>query len=463
MRSVEKSRLATHLPISPSSCLPVFLVGEVFWYTAAMSQAVVTESHTARRNRGVFFLGLACACVGFAIMLQMAVNSNFVGEEQYLNLAPQQQGYLESIRETCGISAFAILAILAGLAEPLVAAGVLVLFAAGIAGYAFVPDFTWVVLMSLVWSQGLHIWMPLPNSMALALAEPGRAGHRLGQMQAAGAIGSALGLLLALLLTWQGISIRSLYIVAGAAAMVGAAACLGIPRNVKTPGPRLIFRRRYGLYYFLCFLEGWRKQIFLCFAGFLLVKNYGIELKTMLVLWIIAQAIGYFAAPRIGRLIDRVGERPVLVFYYSSMIAIFAGYLAVPGDFVLFNLSCAWLSPVVASACDVTLPAQLPIGGLHILCALFVADSVFFAFNAALTTYVNKIAPPAEHTATLSMGVAMNHVAAVTMPLVGGLLWKYLGYQYAFLMGAVAAVASVIVSTFVPAQATQALPAVAEE
>ena len=28
---------------------------------------------------------------------------------------------------------------------------------------------------------------------------------------------------------------------------------------------------------------------------------------------------------------------------------------------------------------------------------------------------------------TLSMGVAMNHVAAVTMPLVGGIVWKYLG------------------------------------
>jgi MFS family permease len=201
----------------------------------------------------------------------------------------------------------------------------------------------------------------------------------------------------------------------------------------------------------MCFLEGWRKQIFLCFAGFLLVKNYGIDLKTMLMLWVIAQAIGYFAAPRIGRLIDRVGERPVLVFYYSTMIAIFAGYLAIPADWTLFTLPCGWLSPLLPEAWRQCVPPQLHIGGLHILCTLFVADSVFFAFNAALTTYVNKIAPPAEHTATLSMGVAMNHVAAVTMPLVGGLLWQHLGYQYAFMMGAVAAIASVIVSTFVPA------------
>jgi hypothetical protein len=35
---------------------------------------------------------------------------------------------------------------------------------------------------------------------------------------------------------------------------------------------------------------------------------------------------------------------------------------------------------------------------------------------------------------TLSMGVAANHIASATAPLAGGLLWKYLGYQWTFLV-----------------------------
>ncbi|KKL76385.1 hypothetical protein LCGC14_2045440, partial [marine sediment metagenome] len=285
--------------------------------------------------------------------------------------------------------------------------------------YAAVHDYFWLVMASLVWSQGLHVWMPLPNSMALAVAEPGRAGYRLGQIRAAGAVGAAAGLGAALVMNWLGVTIRPIYVVAGAAAIVAAVACLSLPRDIKTPGPRLVFRRRYGLYYLLCLLEGWRKQIFIAFAGFLLVTVYETPLSRMLLLWMISQGIAWAASPLAGRLIDRVGERRVLVFYFGCLTVFFIGYA------VTDNL-CA-------------------------LYYLFVIDNAFFVFAMALTTYVSRIAPPSEHTATLSMGVAMNHVAAVTMPLVGGLLWKYAGHEWVFLVGALAAALSILVALRVPA------------
>jgi MFS family permease len=61
-----------------------------------------------------------------------------------------------------------------------------------------------------------------------------------------------------------------------------------------------------------------------------------------------------------------------------------------------------------------------------------------------LTTYVCRLAPTAEHTATLSMGVAMNHVAAVAMPLTGGVLWATLGHRWTFMVGILAAALSVL-------------------
>ncbi|MGB2819728.1 MAG: hypothetical protein WBF17_02010, partial [Phycisphaerae bacterium] len=255
---------------------------------------------TRRRRQGLFFLGLAAGLVGFALAVQIGANSNFVAEE--MELTGQQQGVLEAFRESCGIVALGVLALLAGFAEPLVAAAMLVLVAVGLGAYTFVPGYLWLILASLVWSQGLHVWMPLPNSMAMALAEPGRTGYRVGQVRAAGAAGSGIGLLIALILSHLGVTVRPLFMVAGGAALVSAAACLGIPRQIKTPGPRLVFRREYWLYYLLSFLEGWRKQIFIAFAGFLLVKEYKAPLTTMLLLSVAFHAIGWLGSPLVGRL-----------------------------------------------------------------------------------------------------------------------------------------------------------------
>jgi len=385
-----------------------------------MSEPVLDAAASpAARRRSLVFIGLAVAGLSFAMGIQQGLNENFVVTE--IGLGAADRGLLEACREACGILALVVLAMLAGFAEPLVASAMILLVAAGIAGYAWAHDKWLLIGMSLVWSQGLHCWMPLPSSMTLALAEPGRAGHRLGQIGAAGAAGFGLALAAAYGLTWAGVTMRPMYVVAGAAAVFAAAACLGIHRKVKTPGPRLVFRRKYGLYYTLCFLEGWRKQIFICFAPYMLVKVYEAPLETMLVLWGIVQVIGYFASPHVGRLIDRLGERKVLVAYYSGIIPVFVGYAAIPSAYALY--------------------------------ALFVVDSALFMLAMALTTYVNRIAPKGEHTQTLSMGVAMNHVAAVAMPLLGGLLWKLYGYQWTFIVGGAAALASLAVSMRVPKRA----------
>jgi len=368
------------------------------------------------RRRGLLFLRLAVGLAGFAMALQMGLNANFMADE--IGVSGFQLGLLEAVRESCGIVALGIVALLAGLSEPVVGAFMLVLFAVGLGAYTFVPSYGWVIAMSLVWSQGLHVWMPLPHSMGMGLAEEGRTGHRLGQIQAAGAAGFGAGLAFALAMTLWGAPMRPLYLVAGGMGILAGLACLGIPRAIKTPGPRLVFRRRYRLYYMLSFLEGWRKQIFICFAGFLLVREYNTPLWVMLVLWGIVQLIGCVSSPRVGRLIDRVGERRVLVFYFACLTLFFTGYAVIRIRAVLY--------------------------------VLFVIDSAFFVFAMALNTYVNKLAPPGERTPTLSMGVAMNHAAAVTMPLVGGILWTTVGYEWAFVAGVVAAFASIAVAWRLP-------------
>jgi MFS family permease len=369
-----------------------------------------------KRRRGMFFLAVACVGIGMAFSLQLGLNDNFVVGE--IGVDGFHKGLLECLRESCGIFALGVLALLAGLAEPLIGFAMLIVVGLGLGAMAGVHNFFWLAVMSMVWSQGLHVWMPLPNSMMLSLAEKGRTGHRLGQLQAAGAAGGVVILVLLLVLTYFTVPIRPLYLIGGGAAVLGGVACLFIPRDIKAPGPRFIMRRRYSLYYLLCFLEGWRKQIFLAFAGFLLVHDYGMKLTTMLELWLAGQVAVWLLSPLAGRLIDRLGERAVLTVYYLLLIGVFCGY--------------AFISTAA------------------VLCVLFVADNVLFTLNMALTTYVRRLAPPSEHTPTLSMGVAMNHVAAVTMPLAGGLIWKFAGYKWTFGIGMAAAALSIVAVSFLP-------------
>jgi len=108
----------------------------------------------------------------------------------------------------------------------------------------------------------------------------------------------------------------------------------------------------------------------------------------------------------------------VLVVYFACVTAVFVGYALVRVRGVLFGL--------------------------------FLADSILSGCATAIVTYVHRIAPPSEHTATLGMGVAMNHVAAVTMPLLGGVLWQQLGYEWVFAAGIAAAAASILVALRVP-------------
>jgi hypothetical protein len=386
----------------------------------ALVTAPVTE---AARRRGLFFVACASACAGLAITLQIGMNSNFlVGE---IGVSGFQAGLLEGVRESCGIAALGVFALVAGLAEPLIGALSLVVVAVGLGAYSLAPTYGSVMLLSLVWSLGFHVWTPLPNAMTLALAEPGKAGARLGRVGAAGALGSAGGLVIAFVLTLLGVKIRLLYIVIGVVSFAGAAACLGVPRNLRAPGPSFVFRKRYSRYYLLNFLEGWRKQIAITFGGFMLVKLYHASLVEILILSGVIQAIGYFAAPRVGKLIDRVGERKVLVAYYCMVTVFFVGYAFLRGKEVLYTI--------------------------------YILDNATFVFNTGLTTYVNKIAPKSEHRPTLSMGVAANHVASVAMPFVGGLLWVTLGYQWAFLIGIPAAAASIFTVMGMP-RGAQPLP-----
>ncbi len=205
---------------------------------------------------------------------------------------------------------------------------------------------------------------------------------------------------------------------AGIATALGGVALFFISERAPVQGEKsFVFKRRYRLYYALNFLQGCRKQMFITFAIFALVKVHGMPVETTMILVLINQTLITFTAPWVGRMVDQYGERCMLTYSYIGLIFVFTGYAVIEHRPTLYVLYCI--------------------------------DNLIFFGGIALTTYLHKIAPEADLKPTLSMGVTMNHIAAVIAPLIGGLVWLNFGYQIIFVSGAVLAFISLIVTQWV--------------
>ena len=136
-----------------------------------------------------------------------------------------------------------------------------------------------------------------------------------------------------------------------------------------------------------------------------------------MILVFINQALIALTGPTLGRLVDRFGERIMLSASYVGLVFVFAGYALIDHRPTLYVLYCI--------------------------------DNLIFFGSIALNTYVYRIADRVDLQSTLSMGVTMNHLAAVVAPLLGGLAWYHFGYKVIFISGSALAFISLIVSQWV--------------
>ena len=182
-----------------------------------------------------------------------------------------------------------------------------------------------------------------------------------------------------------------IYLIGGGVAAGGSvAAWLLFPRFPQkvTQHKHMVLHMRYWLYYALTFMSGARQQIFVVFAGFLMVEKFDYDVEDIALLFLINAAISVWLAPRIGRLIGRWGEQKALIFEYIGLIGIFSAY--------------AFLDNATIAA------------------ALYIFDHVFFALAIAIKTYFQKVADPADPAdiaSTAGVSLTISHIAAIVIPV----------------------------------------------
>ncbi|AQS58753.1 MFS transporter [Desulforamulus ferrireducens] len=380
------------------------------------------ESYSEVRNKRDFFLFMLTAIfLGLYAGLYEPSFNNYL--DDVFHISEVARGGLEFPRELPGFLVVFTAGLLIFLPDVRIAVAANLILATGLLGLGFLsPSFSWLVVWMITWSVGAHLYMPVESSIGVALSKPGQEGQTLGQLGAVKTAASLVGFLI----VWLGfryidVQYTVIFALAGLCA-IAASVCLLLmyPRQSTRKRQKLLFKKKYILFYWLNVLMGARKQVFLTFAPWVLIKIFEQPVTTFALLGIVGTVLGIPFRAILGRAIDRFGERLVIAAESILLVFVCLGY-GFARELGLGNLAI-WL-----------------------VFACYIGDQLLFACNIARTTYLNKIADsPADLTPTLSMGITIDHLVSMSIPFFGGLLWAKFGYQSVFLVAAVIALINLL-------------------
>lgn len=335
-----------------------------------------------------------------------------------VGLDGHHMGALQSIREIPGFLALLVTYVLLIMKEHRLAAASIVIMGLGIFATGLLPSFSGLIITTLVMSFGFHYYETCATSLTLQYFDQGTSPMAFaGQMQWAAAANIIVGLVIFIIAPF--FSYNTMFILFGSLITMGG--LWALTRRPEKPAmvpqkKKMVIKKEYWLYYCLTFMAGARRQIFIAFAVFLLVKKFDFSIQDISLLFLINNGINFFVNPLIGKSIIRFGERKVLSMEYGFLILIFICYALVESK---------WLA-----AC------------------LYILDHIFFGFSMGIKTYFQKICQPEDIAPSAAVGFTINHIAAVVLPVIGGLLWM-VDYRIPFLAGAALSLVSLILAQWV--------------
>ena len=372
-------------------------------------------------NQRKTFLYLLAIGNTIAFATWQVLLNNFVVEE--VAFTGEEIGILQSLREVPGFLAFTAILVMLYLRQQSFAILALLILGVGTAITALYPSVGWLYFATVLMSIGFHYLETLHSSLSLQWLSKLEAPQVLGELLSLKAFCNfaVLGALYIYLMFFAANYLLIYMLAGGTALAIGIYCWIAIPHfEDHVPQKKELFlRKEYWLYYLLTFLAGARRQIFVVFAGFLLVEKFGFPIENVVLLTLVNAALTFWLAPKIGRLISFIGERRALSLEYVGLIIVFTSYAFVDS-------------------------AAVAIG-------LYLVDHLFFGMAIAIKTYFQKIADPADIAATSSISFTINHIAAVFLPAVLGLLWV-VNHSAVFLVGAGIAALSLILSQLIPDQ-----------
>ena len=386
---------------------------------------------------GAFFTSILIWGVGVGCFT--AAMNNFLSE--VCRMDSLDRGWLEFFREMPGLALVFLLALLHKMSDwKVMRLGTLVSMAG--AALLLLPLENYatgklaVTLLIMLWSTGEHLVLPVRSTIAIQVAKPERAGQSLGFLTGCHNFGAVAGSLIVMGIFFCGrrfLHLRNqtlfnvLWVLIAALMLLSFATTFSKEApNVPSKRPRLYLDRKFGKFYALELFYGARKQIFLTFAPYVMIREYGFSTAAMALLFGVCAAVNIFAAPQIGKLCDKWGYRNVMIWdtvvlFFVCLLYGFAGKLFAPGF------------------------------ALAVVCVNFLLDAVISTTSMATSIYVRDLADNADEiTATFSTGLSINHLISITVAPLGGWVWKKYGVEWLFSFAAVMAVCNTLFAMTIP-------------
>jgi len=334
------------------------------------------------------------------------------------HLEGNQVGMIQTFREIPGFLALLAIYVMLIIKEHRLSALSILILGIGLAATGFFPSYQGLLMTTMIMSFGFHYFETTNQSLTLQYFDKETSPWVFGKLRSlAAASNISIGLLIfavSAILTY-----KQMYLYFGLLIISMALWAFmqnPVDKDIPLQHKKMILRKRYWLYYFLTFMAGARRQIFVAFAIFLLVKNFKFSVQEITALFVINNIINYFLSPFIGRMIIKHGERKVLSAEYGSLIFIFLAYAYTDSKLIV--------------------------------AFLYILDHIFFNFAMAIRTYFQKIGDHADIAPSMAVGFTINHIAAVVIPAIGGILWM-IDYRIPFIGGALMSIISLIAAQFI--------------
>ena len=369
------------------------------------------------KNRNVTLFLLSILISGLSYGLYKGMLDNFLAE--VVAMGEMDRGITEFFRELPGIALVFILAAFYMLsAETLYKVGAVIMLI-GMGMHAVLPPLKILTTLAIcMFSLGEHIQLGMKSTLTLSYAKPGRGGTALGLQSSTSQIGTLAGYLIIVLAFSFFAQAQPYQFFFGCAALLAAISMictLGIKGKSETDSTkrRFYFHKKYSKYYMLEMFYGARKQVFFTFGPYVLILFYGADAAMISLLFAISAVACFFAAPIVGRIVDKVGYKVVMV---ADTIILVGVCLLYGFAHHIFPMEIAFI----------------------VCCINYVLDAVISLASMASNVYVQELSDSADEVkATISTGVSINHVITIFIALFGGWIWQTLGIETLFICSAV--------------------------
>lgn len=378
---------------------------------------MIQKMKTVFKNEmGVKFFLLSLLTTGVGYGIYKGIIDNYFAE--IVKIGEFDRGVIEFFREIPGLMLVLILAVFyMSSAEKLYKMGaVIMLIGMGMLSIVS-PGKILVTLAVCIYSLGEHIQLGMKNTLSLEYSTEGNGGQALGYQQALYQVGTLVGygvIILSFFVLLKNKPYKLFFLIATIIMALGMFCALGLTSNSETDKSksRFYFRKKFTKYYMLEVFYGARKQVFFTFGPYVLILFYGASATVISLLFAIAALLSFFLSPLVGRIIDKIGYKIVMISDTLILVIVcfFYGFAH-----HIFPKDVAFI----------------------VCCVNYILDSIISLASMASNVYVQDISDSKEEMrATISTGISVNHLITIMIALFGGYIWQTLGIETLFMLSA---------------------------